>query len=32
VATAFLALFLVGWRLVLGLVERRYSPLHADNG
>jgi chromate transport protein ChrA len=32
VAAVFLALFLIGWRLVLGLVERRYPPLHASNG
>jgi hypothetical protein len=32
VATAFLALFLVGWRLVLLLVERRHAALHTSNG
>lgn len=32
VAAAFLALFLIGWRLVFGLLERRYPPLHASNG
>jgi len=32
VAALFLALFLVGWRLVLALIERRYPPLHASNG
>lgn len=32
VAATFLALFLVGWRLVLTLLERRYPSLHASNG
>lgn len=29
VATAFLALFLVGWRLAFGLIERRSTPTAA---
>ena len=32
VAAAFLALFLIGWRLALALVEHRYPPMHASNG
>lgn len=29
VATLFLGLFIVGWRLAFGLVERRSAPTHA---
>jgi hypothetical protein len=29
VATVFLALFLIGWRAIYGLVERRSSRVHA---
>lgn len=32
VAALFLALFLIGWRLVFSLAERRYPPVHASNG
>lgn len=31
VTAGFLALFLVGWRLALALVEHWYPPVHADN-
>ncbi len=32
VAAAFLALFLVGWRVAFGLVERRSAPVPANQG
>jgi hypothetical protein len=32
VAASFLALFLIGWRLVFAQAERRYPRVHASNG
>lgn len=32
VAAAFLALFLIGWRLALAVVEHRYPAAHAGSG
>jgi hypothetical protein len=32
VAASFLALFLIGWRLVFAQAERRYPHVHASNG